>query len=365
MILVCPTSFKGTITATDAAGAMADGVREACEALECVVMPVSDGGPGLIDALRAARTGEVRVVRVRDPLGRAVDARILLVELDGEPAAVVECADACGMQLLAEAELDPLRLGSEGVGELIAAAAALADTVVVGLGGSATVDGGAGMAAALGWELLDEDGARLEPGGGALRRLHRVRAPEASAQRPRRAIGLADVRSPLLGRNGAARVFGPQKGASREDVEILEAGLARLAEVVRRDVGIGVATMPGAGAAGGLGAAVVAFLGGTLEPGGPRVLDLVGFDERLRRARLVVTGEGSWDAQSTLGKVTGEIVERCGRASVPVLLVAGRMRGDTPAHVTRASGDGAALDAAALRRIVAREVARMGPAIGC
>lgn len=366
MILVSPTAFKGTLSASEAASAMAAGAREACGAAETAEAPVSDGGPGLIDALRGALGGEVRMVRVHDPLGRPVDARVLLAEFDGAPAAVVESADACGLHLLTEAQLDPLRLGSHGVGELIAHAAAMTDTVVLGLGGSATVEGGAGLASALGWRLLDRASRPLEPGGAALLELERILGPETSARRPRRTVALADVQNPLLGPLGAAAVFAPQKGAAPADVARLEAGLDRLARVVRRDLSVEVAGLPGGGAAGGLGAAAVAFLNADLLDGSEWVLRAVGFDAMLSRARLVVTGEGSWDEQSTMGKITGEVVERARRAGVSVLLVAGRVTGQVPRHVTAAAApEGAILDADDVRRMVAREVARMAPSLGC
>ena len=351
MILVAPTAFKGTIPAGEAAAALAAGARVACPGAEVRELPVSDGGPGLIDALRAARGGELRFARVRDPLGRPVDARILLLELEGGPAAVLESADACGIHLLARAELDPLRLGTGGVGELIAAASGLADTVVAGLGGSATVDGGAGMASALGWRFLDDAGRQLPAGGAALARLVRLEPPPGRAASE--VIALADVRNPLLGALGAAAVFAPQKGARPDQVPLLERGLARLADVVARDGGPELRALPGAGAAGGLGAACVAFLDATLERGAEWVLRAVDFDALLARARLVITGEGSYDAQSSMGKVTGEIVARAGRAGVPVLLVAGRVRTSIPPHVTVAPPALDVLDAAALRSMAA------------
>ena len=358
MILVAPTAFKGTIGAAEAARELARGAREAAPLEEIVELPVSDGGPGLIDAIRALRAHEVRSVRVQDPLGRPVDARILLAELEHGSSAIVESADACGMHLLARAELDPMRASSRGAGQLIDAAARLADTVVVGLGGSATVDGGVGMASALGWRFIDAAGRDLEPGGAALRRLERIHAP--SARSAPRVVALADVASPLLGALGAARVFGPQKGASVADVELLEEGLSRLAEVVRRDVGIDVAARPGAGAAGGLGAACVAFLDAELVRGSDWLLRAVGFDALLARASLVVTGEGSWDAQSSMGKVTGVVVARADRAGVPVLLVAGRTTGESAGGMTVAAGNGnEALQPYDLRRLAARAIADM------
>ena len=354
MILVAPTSFKGTIGAAEAARALAEGARDALPGIDVVELPLSDGGPGLTDAIRAARGGDLHNVVVRDPFGRPARARILLADLDDGPAAIVESADACGMHLLAREELDPMRASSDGVGELIAAAARHADRVVLGLGGSATVDGGVGMARALGWRFLDDAGRALEPGGAALRRLAHVRAPSAHAAP--HVVPLADVTSPLTGALGAARVFGPQKGASAADVDLLDEGLSRLANVVRRDVGIDAAALPGAGAAGGLGFGSVAFLGAALERGSNWLLDAVDFDALLARATLVVTGEGSYDAQSSLGKVTGEVIARAARSGVPVLLVAGRVEGAPPAGVAFARRTGALLDAAGLARLAEEHV---------
>ena len=352
MILVAPTSFKGTIGAADVARAIAAGARDARPDAEVVELPVSDGGPGLIDALHGARGGAILPLRTVDPLGRATDARVLVQD----DRAIVESADACGMHLLARVELDPMRLSSAGVAGLIEAAAGLAGTVVVGLGGSATVDGGVGMAAELGWRFSDAAGRDLEPGGAALRRLERIRAPSARAQR--RVVALADVRNPLLGPLGAATVFGPQKGASPGDVLALEEGLARLAAVVRRDLGIDVAARAGGAAAGGLGAGCVAFLDASLEDGADWVLRAVDFDALLARASLVVTGEGRYDAQSSMGKVTGTAIARARAAGVPVLLIAGRIDGDVGSGVTMASAGERKLDVDGLRRMTADAIGR-------
>jgi len=353
VILVAPTSFKGTIGASDAARAIASGARDARPALDVIELPVSDGGPGLIDALHGAGGGALFHATAVDPLDRAVHARVLVQGA----RAIVESADACGMHRLARSELDPMRLSSGGLAGLIEAGAELAGTVVVGLGGSATVDGGVGMAAALGWRFLDAAGRDLEPGGGALRRLDRIRAP--SARPGWRVVALADVRNPLLGPLGAASVFGPQKGASADDVLALEQGLGRLADVVRRDVGVDVAALDGAGAAGGLGAGCVAFLGATLERGADWVLGAVGFDALLARATLVVTGEGRYDAQSSMGKVTGEVVTRACAAGVPVVVVAGSFEGDVGDGVIAVTGGDTTLDVDALRRLAARAIGRM------
>ncbi len=342
---------------------MAAGVADALPHEAVVVMPLADGGDGLLDALTAAVHGRVDDVPIHGPLGEAARGRVLIRA--GE--AVVESADACGLHLVAVSRRDPLRTDTGGVGELIRSAAAAAGTVRVGLGGSATVDGGAGMARVLGYRLLDVAGRPLPPGGGALERLARIEAPAsggtggpggpggapAARARPTRIVALVDVDNPLLGPNGAARVYGPQKGADAAAVEILERGLARLAERWRVDLGVEPANEPGAGAAGGLGGGMAAFLGAELMSGAEWVLRAVGFDEALARARRVVTGEGAFDAQSAMGKVVGTVLERARRAGVPALLVAGRIAAAPEGDVALIDGGGAILDERAIRARVA------------
>ncbi|HSH46882.1 MAG TPA: glycerate kinase, partial [Longimicrobiales bacterium] len=209
--------------------------------------------------------------------------------------------------------------------------------LVVGLGGSATVDAGAGLAYALGWRLLDEDGEPILPCGSGLRRLDHIEPPPLStvAARPR---VLADVTNPLLGPAGAAPVFGPQKGASPRDIPVLETGLQRWADVVRRDLGADVADLPGGGAAGGLGAALAALFDVPVEPGAEWVLEAVDFNRLLDSAQAVVTGEGAWDEQSSMGKITGAVIRRARERDVPVLVVAGAFDAPLPPGVVGRGG---------------------------
>lgn len=353
MILVAPTAFKGTLDAPDVARALGDGVRSALPDARVELLPLSDGGDGLLDALQTGVGGERVSTRACDPLGRSIDAEYLL--LDG--AAVVETAAACGMRLLRPEELDPLRLHTRGVGELLLSAARSgADRLLVGLGGSATVDGGAGMARALGWSLLDARGRPVPDGGAGLGHLDRIEPPVVPPDLPPVRV-LADVRNPLIGPQGAARVFAPQKGADEAAVAALEAGLERLARVIERSIGRDVAALPGAGAAGGLGAACAAFLDAPLDPGARVVLDLLGFGERLSRASLLVTGEGRWDAQSRMGKVVGEAVERARAAGVPVLVLAGSADGAPGDGVVVRDRGGARLDAGGLTALARDAIA--------
>jgi glycerate kinase len=349
MILVAPTAFKGTIGAAAVARALGEGARRGAPGAEVVELPLSDGGPGLVDAL-AAGGGTVVPVATTGPLGAPARGRVLWRGGEG----VVETADACGLHLIPAAGRDPLSATTYGVGALVRAAAG-ADRIVLGLGGSATVDGGAGLAQALGWRLLDDAGRPVPPGGGGLLRLARILPPLQPVALPP-VVGLADVETPLLGPRGAAPVFAPQKGADADAVRILEAGLARLAERIEGDLGREVAGVAGGGAAGGLGAGIVAFLGGELVPGSAWVLEVTGFDALLGRARLLVTGEGSYDAQTGLGKVVGEAIRRARRARVPVLLVAGRIEAPPPPGVRGVDGAGRMLTPQALKEIAEREV---------
>ncbi len=357
MILIAPTAFKGTLTARQAGEAMAAGAREAVGRLrgrapEVRVVPLADGGNGLLESLEASGGGKAHGVRVTGPLGSSVSARYL----HQDERVVVESAEACGLHLVPHPLVDPMRATSRGVGELLlAASSAAADLpLVVGLGGSATIDAGAGMAQALGWSLLDDDGHPIPLGGAGLVRLAVIEPP---ARPPFEApVVLADVDNPLLGRDGAATVFGPQKGASRAQVEQLERGLRHWADIVRRDLGRVVAPLEGAGAAGGLGAAFAALFDAPPRPGAPWVLDAVGFDELLAAASVVVTGEGRWDDQSLMGKAVGEVVKRARAGGVPVLLVAGSANAGVEEGVALVAGKDGEMDAAGIAAGVAEHL---------
>ena len=322
-VLFAPDGFGGTLSPAAAAAAMADGWRRAAPGDVLDLAPLSDGGPGLLEVLAAALPGSVlHPVVVEDPLARPVAAAVLF---DGGTA-WVEAASACGLHLLDDAERDPTTTTTYGVGQLVAAALDLGATrVVVGLGGSATNDGGAGLLAALGVQRLDTAGERLAPGGAALRQVDRL----AGAPDPRLAgvelVAATDVDSPLLGLRGASATFGPQKGASREDVALLDGALTRWADVLEAHLGVAVRDAPGAGAAGGLGAALLA-LGARREPGIALVQSVVGLAERVARADLVLTGEGAFDISSLAGKVVSGVAALATEAAVPCLVLAGAVR---------------------------------------
>ena len=320
---MAPNAFKGTLTATQAAAAIARGVREVFPKAEIVEVPVADGGDGTVEALVSANHGEHRTAQVEGPLGDPVQARYGLI--DSGRTAVVEMASAAGLTLIPAERRDPRRTSTYGFGQLLEAVRQDGvATIIAGIGGSATNDGGAGMAQALGYRLLDKEGRDLERGGAGLARLWRIDASGFdSGWRQVRVRVACDVTNPLTGPRGASAVYGPQKGADPKAVRELDGALATFAVVVRRDLGKDVAGLPGAGAAGGLGAGLVAFLDATLEPGAPLVVEATGFDRAVSGADLVITGEGQVDEQTAFGKAPGEVAKRARRAGVPVLLLAG------------------------------------------
>jgi glycerate kinase len=319
-IVIAPDSFKGSLAADDAAMAIAAGVGRVLPGAEVLLRPVADGGEGTVAA--ALRAGyAARVVPVTGPDGRPVEA---VFASDGDTA-VLELASAAGIGLLRRPA--PLTAGTYGVGELVVAALdAGARRIVLGIGGSATTDGGAGMLQALGVRLLDADGAALPAGGAALARLTRV---DAAGLDPRLAdvefVVASDVDNPLTGPAGAAHVFAPQKGASPAEVAALDAALGHYAAVLARDLGADVSTVPGAGGAGGTAAGALA-VGATVVSGAGLVCDLVGLSEVLVDADLVITGEGSLDEQSLRGKAPAEVAARARSAGVPCLALAGAVR---------------------------------------
>lgn len=322
-ILVAPQEFKGSLAADEAAAAIAAGIHAVHPAWQIDLLPLSDGGPGLLDALRRAVRADTAAVVVHDPLSRRVLGRYL--RLRESRAAVIEAAQANGLFHLQPHERDALRADSFGVGELIAAAAAESPSaLLIGVGGSATTDGGAGALRALGARFFDAAGAELPPGGGPLARLEQI------AWHPPPWLGAfpitvaTDVTSPLCGPAGAARLFAPQKGASPAEVQLLEEALERFAAVTRRLTGIDLRTLPGAGAAGGLAGGLHAFLGATIASGFEIVATLTRFHERLAAADLIITGEGRYDEQSLVGKVTGRVVEAARAAGRPVVIFAGQ-----------------------------------------
>ena len=339
-VLVAPTAFKGTIGARLVAEALAQGARRALPHADVLACPVADGGDGLLDAVLEP-TALRELVAVTGPLGAPVHAELGWIDAE---TAIFECASACGIALLPADRRNPLEATSRGVGELIVEAVDRgAVTVVVGLGGSASVDGGVGAARGLGWTFTDVNGSALPEGGAALATLADFTAGWGVAKR---VVALTDVLTPLVGPEGAAPVFGPQKGASPADVSLLATGLERFAAAMAGHGRPELATLPGGGAAGGLGAGLVFFARAELLPGAAWVLDRVGFDAALAKADLVITGEGMFDRTSLLGKVTGEVLRRAQVARKRSAVVAGRVSDVAGVHAV--TGDGTILDVADL-----------------
>ncbi|HEX5496817.1 MAG TPA: glycerate kinase [Mycobacteriales bacterium] len=321
-ILVAPDSFGGTLSAVQAAEAIAEGWIRSAPADQILTRPLSDGGPGFVHVLDSVLDGRLLPVQVPDPLGRMVPATVLRVGA----TAYVESAQAAGLHLLGPADRDPLRTTSYGVGVMLAAAVETgARRAVVGLGGSGTNDAGAGMLAALGVLPLDAAGAALPYGGAALLGLDRMEG--APRLRGIDLIAASDVDNPLVGEQGASAVFGPQKGASPDDVALLDTALARWARVAERDLPgapVGLAGLPGGGAAGGMGAALLA-LGGGRRSGIDLVREAVGLDAAVDGADLVLTGEGSFDSQSLRGKVAAGVARVAADRGRDCLVLAGQV----------------------------------------
>ena len=321
-VVVAPNAFKGSLSASQAAAAIARGVRQVFPEADIVEVPVADGGDGTAEALVSAHDGTFQTVKVEGPLGDPITAAYGLI--DGGRTGVVELASSSGLALISPDRRDARRASTYGFGQLLQAAhVAQVASIIAGIGGSATNDGGAGMAQALGYHLLDASGRDLPRGGAALVHLERIERPRDDWWESVAVKVACDVDNPLAGPRGASAVYGPQKGADDQAVRELDAALSRLAAVFERDLGKRVADVPGAGAAGGTGAGMIAFLDAQLVPGAPLVVEASGFDAKLRGADLVITGEGQADEQTAYGKAPGEVAKRAKKARIPVLLIAG------------------------------------------
>lgn len=326
-ILLAPDSFKGSLTAVEAAKAMAEGARSVLPNAMIVELPIADGGEGTVDALVRVTGGRTLKTTVTGPLGFPTVATWGILG-DGTTA-VLEMASASGLTLLAREQYRPRKTTTFGTGELIRAALdERVKKIVIGIGGSATNDGGAGAAEALGVRFLDGRGKRIGQGGEALAHLERI---DLSGLDPRlkeiQMVVASDVENILCGPDGASAVYGPQKGATRDDVEILDKALHHYAGVIHRSMGIDVLMLRGGGAAGGLGVGLTVFCKAELHRGIDLVLDAIGFDGHLRNADVVLTGEGRIDSQLRFGKALAGILERATRNSVPVLGIAGFLEG--------------------------------------
>ncbi|MET3576686.1 glycerate kinase [Bhargavaea ullalensis] len=330
-ILIAMDSFKGSVTSLEAGEAVAEGIRQADPSAVTQIIPLADGGEGTVEALVQATGGKLIQAEVTGPLGQPVTATY--GHLGDARTAVIEIAEACGLTLVPESERNPLRTTTTGVGELILDAIKNgARSLIIGLGGSATNDAGIGMLQALGYRFLDVSGQDVPRGGAAL---GAIRSIDATAVHPSlKGINIqvaCDVNNPLHGEQGAAHIYGPQKGADPEMVQLLDAGLKNFAEVVKEHFDLDVQSIPGAGAAGGLGAALAGLLGAELRSGIDLMLEAVNLNEHLKTADLVITGEGRLDAQSSMGKTAMGVAGLARERGVPCIALAGSVTEDAGA----------------------------------
>lgn len=325
-IVVAPDSFKGSLTAGDVADGCISAISRVVPGCECVRLPVADGGEGTVEALAATGGFDYKECRVTGPLRETVLARYALSS-DGKTA-VMEMAQAAGLTLIPENRRNPLLTTTYGVGEMMLDAVGRGcKKICMGLGGSSTNDGGMGMLSALGYRFLDKDGDLLKGTGADLEKVAYIDCSCVDKRiKDVELIAACDVDNPFYGKNGAAFVFAPQKGASPETVQRLDKGLRNFAEIIALQFGINLEEVAGSGAAGGLGGAFSALLKAKMMPGIEMVLDAVNFDDCLKNADLIITGEGSIDRQSLMGKVLSGVLERGKKAGVPVLAVGGCLK---------------------------------------
>jgi glycerate kinase len=356
-ILIAPDKFKGSLSAREVADNIAAGLRDVLPDVRIDTAPMADGGEGTAEVILEALGGRWVTTRAQDPLGREVEIRYGFIA--ESKRAVIEMSEAAGLRRLRESERDPLRASTFGVGGMVLdAAQRAADEIVVGLGGSGTNDGGFGMARALGFRFLTENGEELTGAVSELEKLSHIRKPE-DLQLPK-IIAAADVRNPLLGKNGATHVFGDQKGATAEDLELLERALARLAEVVARDLHVDFRDESGAGAAGGLGFGLMSFCNAMMRAGFDVVAEAVGLESKMKEADVVITGEGSLDRQTLEGKTPAGVARLARKLGKRVYTIVGRASDD---REVRALFDGvyelggSIPEAAELLREKARELA--------
>jgi len=327
-IVVAPDSFKGSLTALKVADAIRDGIKRVVPEAEIDEVPMADGGEGTVQALVDATDGQMITEEVCDPLGNQIEADFGILG-DGVTA-VIEMAAASGLPLVPEARRNPMFTTTYGTGELIRAALDRGcRKLIVGIGGSATVDGGAGMAQALGARLLDKNGDEVSRGGGGLENLDRIDVSKLDPRITESATVVAcDVDNPLIGPRGGPEVYGPQKGATPEMVRKLDEYLDKYADIIKRDLGADVKEVPGAGAAGGLGAGLMAFLNAELRSGIDIVIEASGLEQHLKGADLVITGEGKIDRQTIYGKTPIGVARAAKKYGIPVIGIGGGISED-------------------------------------
>jgi len=327
-IVLAPDSFKESMTAKETCIAIEKGFKKVISNLECIHVPMADGGEGTTQSLVDATNGKFYTVEVMGPLGEKRDARFGILG-DGKTA-ILEMAAASGLELVPKEKRDATITTTYGTGELIKAALSKnVETILIGIGGSATNDGGAGMVQALGGKLLDKDGNEIGFGGGELSKLDRIDISNLDNRlKDVKIIVACDVQNPLTGPIGASHIFGKQKGANEEQRELLDKNLKHYAKIIRRDIGKDVENIPGAGAAGGLGAGLMAFLSAELKKGVDIVVEYSKLEEKLQGADLIITGEGSIDGQTRFGKTPYGVAKTAQKYNIPVIAFAGNIGKD-------------------------------------
>lgn len=321
-IVVAPDSFKGSLTAVEVSDAIGQGVREIFPEAEIVKIPMADGGDGTVQCLVNATGGEILKEKVTGPLGDEVLASYGI--LGDKKTAVIEMAEASGLTLVPENKRNPLITTTYGTGQLIKAALDQGcRKMIIGIGGSATNDGGAGMVQALGVKLLDKGGEEIGFGGGELKKIFRIDTKYLDNRLSKTKVLIAsDVSNPLCGPKGATRIYGPQKGATPELIKELDESLAYFAEIIKRDLNKDIKDIPGAGAAGGLGASLIAFLDAELRPGIEIIIEIVKLEQAIKDADLVITGEGKIDSQTIYGKAPIGVAKIAKKYNISVIAIA-------------------------------------------
>ena len=327
IVLVAPNAFKHGPDALEVAEAIKRGLVKSRLNPTVILMPIADGGDGTLPIISQAVNAQTITLEVQDPLGRAISSGFGFAA--SSATAIIELADASGLRLLKKEEQNPLMANTYGTGQLIKAAIGKgARTILLSVGGSATVDGGMGILAALGFQFLSAEGNLLSPSGENLYRIATVKKRKIPNEVA--VIVLTDVKNPLTGSRGAARVFGPQKGAEESDVELLEKGMEKWAGLIEKEMGRDISLVEGGGAAGGVAAGLLGWLGAEIKPGAEYILDLLGADQQIKKADYIITAEGSLDNQTTEGKAPFGLLQLAKKWNKPVIGLAGRIPGEIP-----------------------------------
>jgi glycerate 2-kinase len=323
-ILLAPDKFRGSLDATQVCEAMSEGIRMVSTEIEVLSLPMADGGEGTLDLLLWYSGGKKHTAKVQDPLGRMIDAEYGLSA--DRKTAFIEMATASGLRLLKNEERNPLKTSTFGTGELIKIVLeGDVENIILGIGGSATTDAGIGMAAALGWQFLDENGEQLSPIGKNLIKIKKVLSPVSNHGSPVSIYVACDVTNPLFGENGASYIYGPQKGADEQAVKELDEGLQNISMIFERDFGKNYSLISGTGAAGGLGFGSMAFLNAELKEGVKLLMDFCDFDKKLKDVNLIITGEGKIDNQTLQGKLIKGITDQANHAKIPIAAICGTL----------------------------------------